>query len=400
MDKAKILALAAQAEGEMTAFRRELHRHPELGWQEVRTTDAIERELKNLGCAVFRRGFAGTRCGIVCDVNPDSPGPCVAVRADIDALAVAREDNDLEYASATPGVMHACGHDAHAAALLGAAKIFKALEKELPGRVRLMFQPSEEQATAPGAKALIAEGMLDGVDAVIGYHVRAGAPEGEIQFTPGAATTSGDIWELDVIGKGGHGSRPQDAVDPTVAAAQIICALQTVVSREIPPGERVVVSIGTLKSGSAVNVIPEKCEIAGNIRTTNPDIRAALPERIERIAKGVGLAMRCRTDFRFIPVYPSIVNDEAMCQLLEEAAGELFGAEKVKRVPISSGSDDFNFYSAERPSVYFNVGMGGPGTPYAAAHHSPQFRTNDAILKTCAAAVVATACKFLEAKTK
>ncbi|MCI6260684.1 MAG: amidohydrolase, partial [Pyramidobacter sp.] len=266
--------------------------------------------------------------------------------------------------------------------------------------VRLMFQPSEEQATAPGAKALIAEGMLDGVDAVIGYHVRAGAPEGEIQFTPGAATTSGDIWELDVVGKGGHGSRPQDAVDPTVAAAQIICALQTVVSREIPPGERVVISIGTLKSGSTVNVIPEKCEITGNIRTTNPDIRATLPERIERIAQGVGLAMRCRTDFRFIPVYPSVVNDEAMGLLLEEAAGELFGAEKVKRVPISSGSDDFNFYSAERPSIYFNVGMGGLGTPYAAAHHSPQFRTNDAILKTCAAAVVATACKFLEAKTK
>ena len=347
MDKTKILALAAQAEDEMTALRHELHRHPESGWQEVRTTDAIERELKKIGCAILRRGFAGTRCGIVCDVNPDSPGPCVAVRADIDALAVTREDNDLEYASAAPGVMHACGHDAHAASLLGAAKIFKALEKGLPGRVRLMFQPSEEQATAPGAKALIEEGMLDGVDAVIGYHVRAGAPEGEI-----------------------------------------------------PPGERVVISIGTLKSGSAVNVIPEKCEITGNIRTTNPDIRATLPERIERIAQGVGLAMRCRTDFRFIPVYPSVVNDEAMGLLLEEAAGELFGAEKVKRVPISSGSDDFNFYSAERPSIYFNVGMGGPGTPYAAAHHSPQFRTNDAILKTCAAAVVATACKFLEAKTK
>lgn len=400
MNRTKILALADQAEEEMTALRHEFHRHPELGWQEVRTTDVIERELRKLGCTIIRRGFAGTRCGIICDINPNSHGPCVAIRADIDALAVAREDNNLEYASNVPGVMHACGHDAHIASLLGAARIFKALEKELPGRVRLMFQPSEEQATTPGAQAFIKEGVLEGVNAVIGYHVRASAPEGEIHFTPGPATTSGDIWELDVTGKGGHGSLPQEAVDPTVAAAQIICALQTIVSREIPPGECVVISIGTLKSGSAVNVIPEKCEITGNIRTTNPSIRATLPERIKRIAHGVGMAMRCRTDFRFIPVYPSVVNDEIMGQLLEQAAGELFGAEKVKRVPISSGSDDFNFYSSERPSIYFNVGMGSHGTPYAAAHHSPQFQVNDAILKTCAATVVATAYKFLETKAQ
>lgn len=389
----------ARASEAAVALRRELHRHPELSWREVETTKKIAARMAELGVSVVKKGFKGTQCGLVAEIKGAKPGPTLMIRADIDALPVA-EDPSHDVASECAGVMHACGHDAHAASLIGAAKIFKALERDLPGRVRLMFQPSEEQATAPGAKALIEEGMLDGVDAVIGYHVRAGAPEGEIQFTPGPATTSGDIWELDVVGKGGHGSRPQDAVDPTVAAAQIICALQTVVSREIPPGERVVVSIGTLKSGSAVNVIPEKCEITGNIRTTNPAVRATLPERIERIAQGVGLAMRCRTDFRFIPVYPSVVNDEAMCQLLEQAAGELFGPEKVKRVPISSGSDDFNFYSAERPSIYFNVGMGGPGTPYAAAHHSPQFRTNDAILKTCAAAVVATACKFLEAKAK
>ncbi len=396
MNTEKILALAAAQEEHMTAVRRELHKHPEMGWHEERTTDVIERELRAMGLTNIRRGFRGTNCGLICDIGEARPR--IAIRADIDALAVAFEDNDLEFKSEVPGVMHACGHDAHAASLLGAAAVFAAMKDELPGSVRLMFQPSEEQATTPGAKAFIAEGALDGVDAVIGYHVRAGAPEGRILYTPGPATTSGDIWELDITGKGGHGSRPHEAVDPTVCAAQIIGALQTIVSRELPPGKFAVISIGTLKSGSAVNVIPEKCEITGNIRTTDPAVRDSLPERITRIAKGIGEAMRCTTEFRFIPVYPSIINDPAMGKLLEAAGEELFGTGRVEQVPISNGSDDFNFYSTERPSIYFNVGMGEPGTPYGAPHHSPQFRTNDAILKTCAATVVGTAIKMMEAK--
>ncbi len=396
MNKEKILALAAAAERRVIAVRHELHRHPEMGWREIRTTDVIERELRALGLTDIRRGFGGTNCGVVCDIGEGRPR--VAIRADIDALAVAYEDNDLDYKSEVPGVMHACGHDAHAAALLGAAAVFAAMKDELPGSVRLMFQPSEEQATTPGAKAFIAEGALDGVDAVVGFHVRAGAPEGRILYTPGPATSSGDIWELDITGKGGHGSRPHEAVDPTVCAAQIIGALQTIVSRELPPGKFAVVSVGTLKSGSAVNVIPEKCEITGNIRTTDPAVRDSLPGRIERIARGIGEAMRCATEFRFIPVYPSIINDPALGELLEAACAELYGPGRVERAPISNGSDDFNFYSTERPSIYFNVGMGEGDSPYAGAHHSPRFRTNDAVLKTCAETVVATAFAILNAK--
>ena len=396
MNKDTILALAAAQEERMIAVRRELHRHPEMGWHEERTTDVIERELRAMGLTNIRRGFRGTNCGLICDIGDKRPR--VAIRADIDALAVAREDNDLEYKSEVAGVMHACGHDAHAASLLGAAAVFAALKDELPGSVRLMFQPSEEQATQPGAKALIAEGALDSVDAVIGYHVRAGAPEGQILYTPGPATASGDIWELDITGKGGHGSRPHQTVDPTVCAAQIIGALQTIVSRELPPGTFAVISIGTLKSGSAVNVIPEKCEISGNIRTNDPAVRDSLPERMARIARGIGDAMRCTTEFRFIPVYPSIINDLKMCDCLEAACAELYGPGHAAVVPTSNGSDDFNFYSTERPSVFFYVGMGGPGTPYAAPQHSPQFRTNDAILKVCAATVVGTAIKAMEAK--
>lgn len=394
MNSEKILALAAAQEEHMTAVRHELHRFPEMGWHESRTTDVIERELRALGLTNIRRGFRGTGCGIICDIGTGSPR--VAIRADIDGLAVSREENDLDYKSQNPGVMHACGHDAHAAALLGAAAMFVKLAGEMPGSVRLMFQPSEEQATTPGAKAFIEAGALDGVDSVIGFHVRAGNREGLITYTPGPATTSGDIWELDIKGRGGHGSRPHEAVDPTVCAAQIIGALQTIVSRELPPGKFAVISIGTLKSGSAVNVIPETCEITGNIRTTAPEVRDSLPERISRIAAGIGAAMRCETEFRFIPVYPSIINDPALGKKLTSAATELFGPGSVEEVPISSGSDDFNFYSTERPSIYFNVGMGEPGTPYAGAHHSPQFRTNDAILKTCAAAIVGTAFKLME----
>lgn len=396
MNREQVLKLAQKVSPEMIEIRHAIHRHPEMGWHEVKTSDLIETKLRSMGYSSIRRGFGGTQCGVVCDINPGAEGPCAAIRADIDALAVSREDTGLDYSSEVPGVMHACGHDAHAAILLGVAKALKTMENQLPGTVRLMFQPSEEQAPTPGAKALIKENVLDGVDAVIGFHVKAGLPEGVIGVTPGVATTSGDIWELDVIGKGGHGSRPHLAIDPTVAAAAIISSIQTIVSREIEPGQMVVISIGTINCGTAVNVIPEKCTMTGNIRTTNPKVRATLPERLTRIAKGLGMAYRCQTDFRFIPVYPSIINDVRMVALLKQTSDNLFGVGVERELPTSSGSDDFNFYSTMRPSVYFNIGMGDGDSPYAAEHHSPQFRTNDAIIERGIASVLGLTLNYLE----
>lgn len=375
MDKAKILALAAQAEDEMTALRHELHRHPELGWQEVRTTDAIERELKKIGCAILRRGFAGTRCGIVCDVNPDSPGPCVAVRADIDALAVAREDNDLEYASAAPGVMHACGHDAHAAILAGVVQVVQEHRDELCGAVRFLFQPAEEAGPGSGAPAVIADGALEGVDAIIGEHVQSQMPAGKIGWRKGPMMASADIWDIVIHGKGGHGASPHRAVNPMLCAAALVPALTAIAPQEVSALEPVVVGIGAIKAGEARNVIPDTCTMCGTVRCSDMETREAMPERFRRIVDGIAAAWNCTADLEYEKVYPVTVNDAGMIDwILDVAKAEGLEDRLVER-ELSMGSEDFSYYGEKIPAAYFNLGM-GTGAP----HHSAEFRVDDAVV--------------------
>lgn len=376
----EIVELAEELEEKVIKFRRDFHAHPELSWKEERTSKVIEQVLKELGFENVRRGFGGTESGVVGDIVGRKEVPLIALRADIDALPI-EEEADVPWRSINKGVMHACGHDAHAAILLGVAHMLALLKDKLPCKVRLIFQPAEESGVRSGARQLIEEGALDGVEAIWGLHVWSSLPAGKIGYRSGPTMASADIWEVEIKGKGGHGSRPHEAIDPTIAAASIVLSLQTIISRELDPQETAVLSIGRLESGSAPNVIPEKALIQGNIRTTSSIVRDELPGSIERIAKGIGSALRCEVKTNFIPVYPVTVNDPDMVETLKKVASAMFGDQSLTEMPIVMGSEDFSFYQQKVPGVIFFLGMADSQKGTDAEHHNPTFKTNDGVLK-------------------
>jgi len=376
----EIVELAEELEEKVIKFRRDFHAHPELSWKEERTSKVIEQVLKELGFKNVRRGFDGTGSGVIGDIAGRKEVPMIALRADIDALPI-EEEADVPWRSINKGVMHACGHDAHAAILLGVAHMLALLKDKLPCKVRLIFQPAEESGVRSGARQLIEEGALDGVEAIWGLHVWSSLPAGKIGYRSGPTMASADIWEVEIKGKGGHGSRPHEAIDPTIAAASIVLSLQTIISRELDPQETAVLSIGRLESGSAPNVIPEKALIQGNIRTTNSIVRDELPGSIERIAKGIGSALRCEVKTNFIPVYPVTVNDPDMVETLKKVASAMFGDQSLTEMPIVMGSEDFSFYQQKVPGVIFFLGMADSQKGTDAEHHNPTFKTNDEVLK-------------------
>lgn len=376
----EIVELAEELEEKVIKFRRDFHAHPELSWKEERTSKVIEQVLKELGFENVRRGFGGTESGVVGDIAGRKEVPLIALRADIDALPI-EEEADVPWRSINKGVMHACGHDAHAAILLGVAHMLALLKDKLPCKVRLIFQPAEESGVRSGARQLIEEGALDGVEAIWGLHVWSSLPAGKIGYRSGPTMASADIWEVEIKGKGGHGSRPHEAIDPTIAAASIVLSLQTIISRELDPQETAVLSIGRLESGSAPNVIPEKALIQGNIRTTSSIVRDELPGSIGRIAKGIGSALRCGVKTNFIPVYPVTVNDPDMVETLKKVASAMFGDQSLTEMPIVMGSEDFSFYQQKVPGVIFFLGMADSQKGTDAEHHNPTFKTNDGVLK-------------------
>lgn len=395
MDATSVRNRGAELREELTAIRRELHAHPELSWKETETSKFIEKRLRELGFENIRRGFKGTASGVVADLTGGKPGPCVALRADIDALPV-QEATGLPYASVVPGVMHACGHDAHIAMLLGAARILGELRKDIPGRVRVIFQPAEEAGYDSGAPAMIAEGALEGVAAIAGIHAWSQTPAGTFGFRKGTFMASADIWEATIRGKGGHGSAPHNAVDPTVALAHIISMLQTVVSRELDPLESAVVSVGKVEAGVAPNVIPDKALVTGNVRTTSRETRAGIEGRMRRIIDGVSAALRCETELKYTRIYPVTVNDSRTTDILVAAAGGIVGADKLAEMPIIMGSEDFSYYGEKVPAAYGVLGIGDGEKGTDKQHHSPQFAVNDDVLGLGASILAAFALSFLE----
>jgi len=386
----EILELAERFEEKVINFRHDFHAHPELSWEEERTSKIIEQVLRELGFDGVRRGFGGTESGVVGDIAGKKEFPIVALRADIDALPI-EEEADVPWKSTNKGVMHACGHDAHAAILLDVAHVLASLRDKLPCKVRLIFQPAEESGVRSGAQQLIEEGVLDGVEAIWGLHVWSPLPAGAIGYRSGPIMASSDIWEAEIKGKGGHSSRPHEAKDPTIAAANIIMSVQTIISRELDPLETAVLSIGRLESGSAPNIIPDKAFIQGSIRTTNSKVRDGLPEKIERIAKGIGSALRCEVETNYIHVYPVTVNDPNMIETLKEVASAMFGDKSLVEVPIAMGSEDFSFYQQKVPGVIFFLGIADPRKGTDAEHHNPMFKTNDEVLKKGVALLAALA---------
>src|SRR5512147_1813077 len=307
-------------------LRRDFHMHPELGFNEIRTGGIVAKELEQLGIEVTK-GVGKT--GVVGLLEGAKPGPVILLRFDMDALPIT-EDTEAEYASTNPGIMHACGHDGHTAIGLTVAKILHAHRDELAGTIKFCFQPSEEGPNGEevgGAEMMLRDGVLDNpkVDKTLSMHIWNEKPFGWVGVAGGPVMAGAEIFTIKVTGRGGHGAIPQAAVDPVVASAQIINALQTIVSRNVAPLDTAVVSVTTVNAGTAFNVIPQTAELTGTIRTFNSGVRQRVVERFEQIARGVGEALGCQVDVNVKRMTPALINDSAIAAKVQNAARRLLG---------------------------------------------------------------------------
>ncbi len=356
------------------ALRHEIHRHPELPWHEVETTKKVIAKMDELGVSVIKKGFKGTECGLVAEIKGAKPGPTLMIRADIDALPVT-ENPGYEIKSECPGVMHACGHDAHTAILTGVAQVVNEHRDELCGSVRFLFQPAEEAGTGSGAPAVVADGALEGVDAIIGEHVQSQQDAGTIGWKKGPMQASADTWDIVIHGRGGHGARPHVSVNPILCAAAMVPALTAITPQEVSALEPVVVGIGAIKSGDARNVVPDTCTMCGTVRCSNMETRKAMPEKFRRIIDGVAAAWNCTAEVDYQMVYPVTVNDDALTQWCLDVAEREGLGDRLTELEFAMGSEDFSYYGEKVPAAYLNLGM-GTGAP----HHSADFRVDDAVV--------------------
>lgn len=357
------------------ADRRHLHANPELSFQETATARFVAERLASLGVEEVRTSVGGN--GVTGLIRGTGPGPgsdrVLAVRADMDALPIT-EENGQEYASTVPGVMHACGHDAHTSMLLGLARVLLDRRETFAGTVKLLFQPAEELPPG-GAIAMIRDGALEDphVDAVLGLHVASDIDSGKIGVREGPASASGDMFTIRIHGKGGHAARPQSAVDPVVVGAQIVTSLQALVSRNIDPIASGVVSVTAFLAGEAFNVIPDTAELRGTVRTLDPEVRDTLERRLTETATGIGQSMRAEVEVDYVRGYPSVLNDSAMYLIVREAAAAAVGEDRVIELPPSMGGEDFSYFSLQRPACFFMVGVRNEERGIVWPHHHPRF---------------------------
>jgi len=375
----RIRARARELAPEIASWRHHFHAHPELSFEETETTRKVVELLHSFGYEDLRIGTAGLPTGVVADLNPDRPGRCHALRADIDALPMT-EEGTCPYRSTNPKAMHACGHDAHVAMLLGAARILKEMEEDLPGRIRLLFQPSEESPHRSGARAMIAEQALAGVDTISGLHVWSPLASGTLGYRTGPLMASADQWECTIEGKGGHGALPHQAVDPVVTASLLVNALQTIVSRELNPLDTAVLTVGKIEAGTTFNIIPDRAEMMGTVRTLDQGVRKDIQVRMRRIVEGLCETMRCKADFRYKEVLPPTVNDPGLAAKAATLAKTLFGEDNVLEIPPVMASEDMSLFLEKIPGVFLFLGTGNTAKGLAQAHHHPRFDVDDDVL--------------------
>lgn len=338
----------------LIALRRNIHRMPELAFQETRTAGIVAAELARLGIE-HRTGIGVT--GVIGEIKGGRPGPTLAIRADMDALPI-HEETGLDFASAIDGQMHACGHDIHTATLLGVAAVLKDLAPQLAGTVRLIFQPAEE--VLEGAAAMIAEGAADGVDIALGFHNHPDMPVGSFGFVRGPCLAASDRFDLVVQGKSGHAAHPYAAVDPIVAAAHFITQAQTVVSREIKPLHPAVVTVGMVQGGATYNIIPERVHLKGTVRTLHAAARDTAEAALRRLAEGLETTMRVRCTMTYQRMVPSLVNDDAVLEPVLASVARQMGVAPEEGEP-SMGSEDFAAFAARAPAFHLRIGSGAPG---------------------------------------
>jgi amidohydrolase len=365
----EIMSLARELEPEILRCRRHLHRHPELSCQESATATFVAKELGSIGidCEL---GVGGTH-GIRAVLDSGRSGPVVALRADMDALPIT-EQTGLPFASVNPGVMHACGHDAHTAMLLGAARLFQRLRGRFAGTVVFIFQPAEERAPG-GAQAMISGGVLEHPrpDCVIGQHVNPELPAGTVGFRPGLMMASVDDLFVTIKGSGGHGAMPHLCVDPISAAAQVITAAQTVVSRMADPQLPSVLSFGRISGEGANNIIPGEVRLEGTFRTVDETWRSEALARIVTLVELTAEAHRTSATVDILRGYPALYNHEELNGVLTRAAAELLGAPAVRPLPLFMGAEDFAYYGRQVPACFYNLGTGHADRDWNPPLHHP-----------------------------
>ena len=354
---------------ELVGRRRDFHQHPELAFEEVRTAGIVADELRSLGLET-QTGIGKT--GVVGILEGAADGPTVLVRADMDALPI-HEENDNEYVSTVPGKMHACGHDGHTAIALGVAKLLNNHRDRLQGRVKFVFQPAEEKVS--GAQAMIADGVLDAPrpDVTLGLHIWNGLPLGQLGVADGPVLTGGSIFKLTITGHGGHAAFPHETADPVLCAAQLIVALQSVVSRNVDPLDTAVLTVTQMIAGNATNIIPGQVELSGTFRVFRTEVADLVEQRIREISEGLCSAMGCKVEFWFNRGTIPTVNDREVATRVRRAFLDLVNEDQFDMTVRTTASEDVALFMDDVPGMYFFLGAGKADPSLNYGHHHPRF---------------------------
>lgn len=375
-----------------------LHTIPELGFQEYKTAEFIEKELRRYGVVELHTEVNNTT-GIICSVEGATPGKTVLLRADMDALPL-RENTNVDFRSRRDGFMHACGHDGHVAMLLGAVKFLSENREMIKGRVKFVFQPAEEGPHPGGAHFMAESGLLDDVDAAFGLHLNTCSPTGSVGIPRRECTASTDSFSLKVIGKGGHGAAPYLAVDPIVLTSNIISSYQSIISREIDPRSTAVLSFGTIRGGDgASNIIPNEVFLNGTLRTFDDEVKRFIVKRMEEVAHSLASAHRGRVEFKVVEGYFPTINDERMAVLVRDALIPAFGEENVELADLANtGGEDFGRYLQDSPGAFYWLGCGNEDKGCTYMMHNPNMKVDLDALILGTQCHVNVALKFLREK--
>jgi amidohydrolase len=392
MELRQWLDAAAAIREDLIAWRRDFHRHPELGFREKRTSGIVEAHLRGLPLEV-RTGIGGT--GITAVLRGEQDGPVIALRADMDALPI-QEETGCAYQSTVPGVAHLCGHDAHTSMLMGAARILCEHGRPKKGSIKFIFQPAEEGLA--GAAAMIRDGALDDpkVDAVAALHVQPTIPLGRFKVVRGTSCACAERLELKIIGEGGHAARPHETIDAIAVAGQVITAIQNIVSRFTDPLETAVITIGTIEGGYASNVIAPEVRMSGTIRTFSPNVRLRVHELLHRTIRGVIDAFGASYELVIHEGYPPVVNDDAMVDHFIETNERLFGEPRWEYGQPSTGGEDFAYFAQQIPGVFFRLGVNNGSAETSYPLHHPKFNLDESALPLGTAMLAAVAVHYLE----
>ena len=377
---------AAALAGRISGWRRDFHRWPEIAFHEFETSAVLKKFFEGLGCPV--RTLAGT--GLRADLQGLPGGRTVALRADMDALPLT-ETPGKTYGSENPGACHACGHDGHMAALMGAAELLSRRKAHWQGRVVFFGQPAEELPPG-GAKPMIEQGALDGVDAVFGLHLWQGMPTGTVALVKGPMMAQSDNFRIVVRGRGGHGSMPHAAVDPILAAAQIVTAAQGIVSRNVDPLKPAVLSFGTIHGGTVYNIIPNEVFLTGTVRTFDPGLQTLIENRLRETAEQTARALGAAAELEYEIGYPPLVNDPASVDFVSGVVRRTLGADRLLAIDPVMGGEDFAYYLQTRPGAFLFFGA-GDGT--SAPHHHPSFDIDERALPEAALLLASIALDYL-----